>query len=192
MPKSQRPAAPGSPAAVDSPNGTRSAAVAATPAPAVGPDGPDDGPFFPLDVLRARADRLARAARECCRLHSHCAAVAERADSDGAEVKGAMELAAVADRLLAEAAEAYAKAGAKLHPDGDDGAWWHHANGLWLAAREHVRRHSLGDRLSKRVATEHSKERLTELHVEYALEASAMLSLQQAADAYCRARPAAV
>jgi hypothetical protein len=172
MPKSQRPAAPGAQ------NGATAVAD-------------DEQPFFPLDVLRSRADRLARAARECCRLHSRCADVCARQDVDGDELQCALELAAMADRQLAEAAEAYAKAGAKLHPDGDDAGWWHQANALWLAAREHVRRHSLGDRLSKRVGTEHSPERLTELHVEYALEASAILSLQQAADAYCRARPAA-
>ena len=198
MPKSQHSAATGARAtgtsAAGSSNGATKGAAAATSgngaasAVAFG----EDGPFFPLDVLRGRADRLARAARECCRLHQQCAAICERADNDGAELKGALELAAVADRLLAEAAEAYAKAGAKLVPDGDDGAWWHQANALWLAAREHVRRHSLGDRLSKRVGTEHSPGRLQELHVEYALEASAMLSLQQAADAYCRARPAAL
>ena len=76
--------------------------------------------------------------------------------------------------------------------DGDERAWWHQANALWLAAREHVRRHSLGDRLSKRAGSEPSPDRLTELHVEYALEASAVLSLQQAADGYCKARPSAV
>jgi hypothetical protein len=186
MPKSQRPAATGSP------NGTVASAVTPADPTTAAAVATDDAPYFPLDVLRARADRLARAARESCRLHQHCAAICERPDSDGAELKGALELAAVADRLLAEAAEAYAKAGARLQPDGDDAAWWHQANALWLAAREHVRRHSLGDRLSKRVGAEHTPERLTALHVEFALEASAMLSLQQAADAYCRARPAAL
>jgi hypothetical protein len=148
-----------------------------------------DGPLFPLDVLRSRADWLARAAREACRQHRRCATLSEHPDVDPLELDGALDLAAVADRQLGEAAEAYAKSGARLCPDGDERGWWHHANALWLAAREHVRRHSLGDRLSKRVGVEPSPDRLTQLHVEYALEASAMLSLQQATDAYCKARP---
>jgi hypothetical protein len=151
----------------------------------------DDAPAFPLDVLRARADRLARAAREAGRQHLRCSDLCGRADVDVDELKGILELAAVADRLLGEAAEAYAKAGAKLHPEGDDAGWWKPANALWLAAREHVRRHSLGDQLSKRIGSAPSRERLQELHVAYELEASAVLSLQQVADAYCRARPSA-
>jgi hypothetical protein len=151
----------------------------------------DDAPAFPLDVLRMRADRLARAAKEACRQHLRCSALCDRPDVDVAELNGILELAGVADRLLGEAAEAYAKAGAKLHPDGEDAGWWKQANALWLAAREHVRRHTLGDRMSKRAGSAPSRERLSELHVEYELEASAILSLQQVADAYCRARPTA-
>jgi len=149
-------------------------------------------PSIPLDVLRGRADWLARAAREACRQHRRCGELCERGDLDPLELNGALDLAALADQQLGQAAEAYAKTGAKLSPDGDERGWWHQANALWLAAREHVRRHSLGDRLSKRIGVEHSADRLTELHVEFALEASAMLSLQQAADAYCKARPAAL
>ena len=175
MPKSST-AAPTAPAAA-------AAAAAAT-------DG--ERPSFPLDVLRSHADWLARAAREACRQHRRCGELCERGDLDPLELNGVLDLAALADQQLAQAAEAYAKSGAKLSPDGDERGWWHQANALWLAAREHVRRHSLGDRLSKRIGVEHSADRLTELHVEFALEASAMLSLQQAADAYCKARPAAL
>lgn len=149
----------------------------------------DDAPFFPMDLLRARADRLARMAGESCRLHQQCAKLAERDDADPAELLSMLELAAVADRLLGEATEAYAKACTKLQPEGEDAEWWRNANALWLAGREHVRRHSLGDRLSKRAGVEPSPERLTELHVEYSLEASALLSLRQATEAYCRTRP---
>lgn len=148
-------------------------------------------PHFPLDVLRVRADRLARAARESCHQHHRCGSYCERDDVDATELAAMLELAALADRQLGEAAEAYAKAGAKLHPDGDDAAWWHKANSLWHAAREHVRRHSIGDGLARRVASDHSAERLGELHVEFELEASALLSLRQAADEYCTARPSA-
>lgn len=151
-----------------------------------------DAPFFPYEALRAHADRLARSAREACRLHRRCADHCERADVDAAELNGMIELAATADRLLGQAAEAYAKIGAKLHPDGDDAGWWRDANDLWLAAREHVRRHNMGDQLAKRVGTAPCRDRFAELHVEFELEASAILGLQQRADAYCRVRPAAL
>ncbi len=184
MPKPSRAAAPaGSPAA----NAVASNGAAASAAEHAG----GDAPFFPLDLLRARADRLARAARESCHQHRRCASYCERDDVDATELAAMLELAALADRQLADAAEAYGKAGAKLHPDGDDAAWWRKANGLWHAAREHVRRHAIGDGLSRRVASDHSAERLGELHVEFELEASALLSLKQAADEYCTARPQA-
>lgn len=150
-----------------------------------------DAPFVPLDVLRARADRLARAARESCHQHRRCGSYCERDDVDATELAAMLELAALADRQLADAAEAYTKASAKAHPGADDAAWWRTANALWHAARDHVRRHSIGDGLSRRIASDHSAERLGELHVEFELEASALLSLKQAADDYCTARPSA-
>ena len=149
----------------------------------------DEAPTFPLQMLRSRADRLMRAAREVCHQHERCAALCGRGDMELDELRGMLELQLLANRLLADAVAAYEKAGAKLQPDGDDKAWWHGANALWLAAREHVRRQGIGDRLTKRVGAEHSAERLTELHVEHTLEASAALSLRQAADAYCKVRP---
>jgi len=146
-------------------------------------------PVYPLDVLRCRADRLARAAREACRQHERCATSCDKVEVENAELTAVLEMTALADRQLGEAAEAYEKASARLAPDGPDGAWWHKANALWLAAREHVRRHSLGDRLSKRAGTDRSPDSLRQLTVEYALEASAVLSLKQAVDEYCKARP---
>ena len=178
MPKSPRtPAAPDAPAAAVATDSTSPAR------PVV------EEPVFPLDVLRCRADRLARAAREACRQHERCASSCDKADVENAELTAVLEMTALADRQLGEAAEAYEKAGARLHPEGDDAAWWHKANGLWLAAREHVRRHSLGDRLSKRAGNGPSPHSLRELTVEYALEASAILSLKQAVDEYCKSRP---
>ena len=176
-----------------SPRAAEQAGATTTMASSNGASANGEPAFFKLDVLRARADRLARAARESCHQHRRCATFCGRDEEDAAELNAMLELAAVADRQLEEAAEAYAKAGAKLQPpDGDEKAWWQKANALWHASREHVRRHSIGDRLSKRAGTDPSVERLTELHVEYELEASAVLSLQQAADAYCKARPAAL
>lgn len=179
MPNSSRPASPAA----------ASAAGATIAVPSDASSSATDEPVLPLDVLRARADRLARAAREACRQHERCGDHCNHAAVEHTELSALLEMAALADRQLGEAAEAYEKASARLHPDGDDTAWWKKANALWLAAREHVRRHSLGDRLSKRAGNGPSPESLRELTVEYALEASAILSLKQAVDDYCKARP---
>lgn len=149
----------------------------------------DDAPAFPMDLLRARADRLGRTALESCRQHERCASLVERDGLDPQELDGWLELTAVADRQLGEAAAAYEKAAAKLKPDAEDLPWRRQASVLWLAAREHVRRHSQGDRLTRRVGSAHTADRLGELHVAFELEASAILSLRQAAEGYCRTRP---
>lgn len=183
MPKSSRPASPAaSPAA-------KASITAPADAPSTAPSPNGEEPVFPLDVLRGRADRLARTAREACRQHERCAQYSSRVEVENSEIAAVLEMTVLANRQLADATDAYEKASARLHPDGEDGAWWHRANALWLAAREHVRRHSLGDRLSRRAGSGPSPESLGQLTVEYALEASAILSLKQAVDEYCKARP---
>jgi hypothetical protein len=90
----------------------KSPAVAGTAVPKVVHD--DDVPVSHLDLLRARADRLARAAVESCRQHERCAEIVERDGVDPAELEGWLELTGVADRLLGEATAAYEKASAIL------------------------------------------------------------------------------
>lgn len=149
----------------------------------------DDAPAFPTDILRARADRLGRAAIESCRQHERCAALVDRDGIDPLELDCWLELTALADRQLGEAAAAYDKASVKCKAENEDVPWRRQANVLWLAAREHVRRHSQGDKLTRRVGSAHTADRLGELHVAFELEASAILSLRQAAEGYCQARP---
>lgn len=154
---------------------------------------PDDAPTVPLELLRARADRLARAALESCRQHERCAALTGRdAGVDPEEVAGWLELTVLANRQVAEATAAYEKAAARSKLEEDDQGWRRQANSLWLAAREHVRRHEMGDRMTRRVGSAtRSVEALNELHVAFELEASAILSLRQAAESYCHSRPEA-
>jgi hypothetical protein len=95
------------------------------------------------------------------------------------------------DRTLAAMAESYAKAGASMHPDGDDEAWWHKANALWHASREFARRHLESDRASRRTSTKHAPVALAQLNMDYELEASALLALRQSLDAYKKVRPTA-
>ncbi len=152
----------------------------------------DDALANPLELLHARADRLGRAALESCRQHERCAALVEKDGIDPLELDGWLELAAVADRQLGEAGTAYEKAVATQKTDAEDLPWRRQASVLWLAAREHVRRQSQGDKLAGRVSRAHRANFLGELHVAFELEASAVLSLRQAAEGYCKVRPEVV
>lgn len=161
--------------------------------PVPGRDGPgpdaipaDDAPAFPMDVLRARAGRMARAALEACRQHERCSEIYGRTGLDPAELEDRLEMTALANRQLADAAAAYEKAATKARPKGDDtdAPWRRRANALWMAARDHVRRNETSDLLSRRAGAQRSAEQLGELHVAYELEASAILSLLQAAEGF--------
>jgi hypothetical protein len=146
-----------------------------------------DAPANPLALARARADALYRAAIECCRQHDRSAKLFGNSEEE-LEHKHADALCAMCDGSLAELADAYGQAAAQLHPS-DDEAWWHKANSLWHASREYARRHAGCDSLAKRMASKHSSEQLGTMQMEYELEASALLALRQAAEAYRKTRP---
>ena len=79
-----------------------------------------------------------------------------------------------------------------MHPDGADEAWWHRANALWHASREYARRHRGCDRAGRDMAgAQHSSDMLASLNIEYELEASALLALKHATEAYRKVRPEA-
>ena len=61
---------------------------------------------------------------------------------------------------------------------------------LWLASREYLRRHNGCDNATKDLQ-KHGPDRLGSLHTEYELEASALLGMRHAADAYKQDRPTA-
>ena len=137
-----------------------------------------------------RADALYRCAVECCRQHERHA----RLVKDGAmqaEQRAALSLVAVCDEALADLVAAYetvAGAGADR-----DSACSRAANGLWMAGREFARRRRTSQRAARALGDgRHSTDRLAELTLDYDLEASALLALKQAADAYGKVRPAAV
>jgi len=147
-------------------------------------------PQSQVEAICAKADTLFRAACECCRQHERLARVLEVSTID-AEQRTATELVKLCDAALAKAAAAYEKATVRAHPNGDDEAWWHKANALWYASREYLRRNFESARASRRLAPQ-SATKLGELHMDYELEGSAMLALQQAVDGYRKARPDAV
>ena len=139
------------------------------------------------DHLLATADALFRFANECCRQHRRYARLIDR-DVDESEQEGALRLVETCDALLAEMIEAYAAAARGQSRNGD--LWWHRANGLWQASREFARRHSWCDRSSRELSAA-APSTLARLALEYDLEASALLLLHQAIDAYREARPEA-
>ena len=94
----------------------------------------------------------------------------------------------VGDGSLAELSEAYVESAGSVHPDRDE-SWWHKANALWHASREYARRHAGCNDLAKRLSAKHDPEKLSAMQMEYELEASALLALRHAADAYLKTRP---
>lgn len=140
------------------------------------------------DNLIEKADALYRAAAECHRQHTRYARLVDKRAADE-EQREALEMAYMCDDSLATAMTAYEKE--KGHTDGHNGEpWWHKGNMLWHASREYIRRHASCDGLAKRVGRQ-SPTRLAQLALSFDLEASALLSLRMAADAYLTARPEA-
>lgn len=143
----------------------------------------------PMTVVRVRADALYRAALECCRQHDRSAKLANgAADDPDLEHKHLDALCRMCDGSLVEMSEAYANAAGKVAPQRDE-AWWHKANALWHASREYARRHAGCDASSRRLSAKHSAEQLGSMQMDYELEASALLALRHAADAYRKERP---
>lgn len=147
-----------------------------------------DAPKDPMALVSTRADALYRAAIECCRQHDRAAKLHNGAEEPELEHKHVDALCAMCDGSLTEMSEAYEAAAADLHPDGDE-AWWHKANGLWHASREYARRHAGCDDMSKKVSAKHAPEQLRAMQMEYELEASSLLALRHAAEAYRKTRP---
>jgi hypothetical protein len=147
-----------------------------------------DAPKDPLALVRARADALYRAAVECCRQHDRAAKLHKGDGEPELEHRHLDALCAMCDGSLSEMSKAYETAAADVHPDRDE-PWWHKANNLWHASREYARRHAGCDAMSKKVSGKHAPEQLRAMQMEYELEASALLALRHAADAFRKTRP---
>jgi hypothetical protein len=140
-----------------------------------------------MSLVRTRADALYRAAVECCRQHDRAARL-HNASEPELEHKHVDALCAMCDGSLSEMSQAYSDAAGNVHPERDE-AWWHKANSLWHASREYARRHAGCDAMSRKVSAKHDAGQLTSMQMEYELEASALLALRQAAEAYRKTRP---
>lgn len=143
----------------------------------------------PVLLVRDAADALFRAAAECCHQHDRVSRVHAKS-AVPEEVDAAQRACDECDEVLRDLSAAYETTAARVVPTGEDEAWWHRANGLWLASREYLRRNGGCDSASRNFK-DHSPDRLNELHTEYELEASSLLALRHAAEAYQRERPSA-
>jgi hypothetical protein len=139
----------------------------------------------PATAVRASADALYRSAMECCRQHDRIARLV--ADEAEVERKHVEALCQMVDGSLTALAEEYRNA-VTAAGGGVDEPWWHKANNLWHASREYARRHAGSNALDK-LSGKHSAGKLAGMQMEYELEASALLALRHAADAYQKTRP---
>lgn len=155
---------------------------------ASGPATTRDAPTA-VRAVRDAADALFRAATECCHQHERVSRIVGKSDLD-AELAEIQKMCELCSDSLSRLTGHYGEISADVHPSGDDEAWWRRANALWLASKEYLRRHRGCDAASRQLKN-HGPQRLGALHAEYELEASALLALQQAADAYKRGRPIA-
>lgn len=146
-------------------------------------------PKSPVETVRDSADALFRAAVECCHQHDRISRVSAKSEIEE-EVKDAQRACEVCDETLRDRSEAYEQASADVHPTGPDESWWRRANALWLASKDYLRRQHGADASSKQLK-DHGPDRLNELQTEYELEASALLALRHAAEAYRVDRPTA-
>lgn len=141
----------------------------------------------PVDQVRDCADALFRAADECCYQHDRISRILTKSQVE-AELGAAQRMCELVDKTMRDLSEAYQTTSAEVHPTGADEKWWRQANTLWMASREYLRRHK-GCDISSRQLQQHGPDRLEALHADYELEASALLSLRHAADAYRQSRP---
>lgn len=161
--------------------------------PATGPSAPAapaaPATRDPIATFYQRADALYRCAIESCRQHERLAALVGNG-SLLTEQRAAQDMVQVCDEAMLDLAAAYEKCACRAHPPHDD-ACWHAANGLWLASREFMRRRRTTVRAAEEMSVtgEHSTQCLAELALDYDLEASALLLLKQATEAYRKARP---
>jgi hypothetical protein len=143
----------------------------------------------PIELARESADAMYRAAVECCHQHDRVSRIGAKATIEE-ELAAAQKLCALCDEMLRALADSYERTAASVRPQRTDDSWWRTANSLWLASREYTRRNTSCDAATKDMK-QHGPDRLGTLHTEYELEASALLGLRQAAEAYQRCRPAA-
>ncbi len=154
----------------------KSKSSAATAAPA------SDLPSSPV----ALADALCRSAAECCRQHDRVARIVERSEVE-TELAFAQQFCELLHTGLAKLLDTYEKAMAHEGAHGDE-PWRQSANALRLASRDYLRRHNACDQAARKLQR-HDSQLLAALAMEFEFEASALLALRHATEAYRKLRP---
>lgn len=134
----------------------------------------------------ATADALCRAAVECCRQHDRVARIVERSDVE-IEVTFAQQFCEVMHDGLGRLLDAYDAAAS----EGAGTSWLVRGDTLYSAARDYLRRHNACDQAARKLHR-HDSQLLAALAMEFEFEASALLALRHATDAYRKERPEAV
>ncbi len=142
----------------------------------------------PPSSALAVADALCRSAAECCRQHDRVARIVERSDVE-TEVLFAQQFCELIHDGLGKLLDAYERAAAQ--DPGTEGAWRQRGNALWHAGRDYLRRHNACDEAARKLQR-HDSQLLAALAMEFEFEASALLALRHATDAYRKERPEAV
>lgn len=132
------------------------------------------------------SDALARTAAETCRQHERLARLMHLG-VEQSELEAAHAMVDTIDLALAEGVKHFEKTCAKVAVT-EQADVRQAANAMWLAAREYLRRHSIAEKASRQIA-QRDADTLSDLQMEYELEASALLALKQAMSAYQKLRP---
>ena len=138
--------------------------------------------------VAGKADALFRAAAECVRQRERYARVVSH-ETGESEERAVLRVVRLCDEILTECVGGYEKIAARGAGDADT-ACWRAANMLWQTSREYVRHHDGCDKATRRVG-EGTPAALGKLALDFDLEASALLALRHAVDAYRRIRPGA-
>ncbi len=140
----------------------------------------------PVSLLSV-ADALCRSATECCRQHDRVARIVERSDVD-VEVNFAQEFCEVIHTGLGKLLSVYERGAAEEPGSGEP--WRQRSDALQHAARDYLRRHNECDQAARKLHR-HDSQLLATLAMEFEFEASALLTLRHATEAYRKERPEA-
>jgi len=143
----------------------------------------DDEVPTPLGI----ADSLSRTASETCRQRDRRARLSKLGVPKW-EVIAAEALVDTCDLALAECVVEFEKKCSKVSV-ADSSDIRQAASALWLAAREYLRRMSIAEKASRQLTQQHGADKFGDLHLEYELEASALLALKHSTETYIKFRP---
>ena len=144
----------------------------------------------PPSSTLALADAMCRSAAECCRQHDRVARIVERSDVE-IEVTFAQQFCEVMHEALGKLLGAYEQSRNEAGGNGDGDSWRARANALFTAARDYLRRHNACDDAARKLHR-HDSQLLATLAMEFEFEASSLLSLRHATEAYRKERPEGV